>query len=196
MLNPKIQDAINEQINAELYSSYLYLSMSAYFQAHSFDGMAHWMRIQAQEEMGHVMRFYDFVNDRGGRVLLKQVDAPKTEWESPLDAFQDAYAHECKVSGLINDLVGLAQSENDHMTADFLFAIEHIDAVGPVRCLQSGEGRDKRFGAGGDDDFVRFLSLDGVQGCLRIQVNVDIVLAELQLIPGQQTADILFEFRD
>jgi len=83
MLSSKLQDAFNKQINAELHSSYLYLSMAAYFEAKDLKGMAHWMTIQAGEEKAHATRFYDFINDRSGRVLLTQIDAPKTEWKSP-----------------------------------------------------------------------------------------------------------------
>jgi len=129
MLNPKIQDALNEQLNAELYSSYLYLSMSAYFETQNLAGMANWMRIQAQEEMVHVMKFYDFINQRDGRVILTQVDAPETTWNSPLEAFQGAYEHECKVSGLINQRVDLAISEKDHAANTFLqwFVTEQVE---------------------------------------------------------------------
>ncbi len=129
MLNPKTQDALNEQINAELYSAYLYLSMSAYFESENLKGMAHWMRIQGQEELGHVMRFFDFINERDGRVLLTQIESPKTEWTSPLDAFEDAYRHECKISGLINGLVDLALAERDHAANSFLqwFVTEQIE---------------------------------------------------------------------
>jgi len=89
MLNPKIQDAFNKQLNAELFSAYLYASMSAYFEAESFKGMAGWMRVQVQEEVLHATRFYDFINERDGRVILTQIGAPKTEWDSPLDVFED-----------------------------------------------------------------------------------------------------------
>jgi len=128
-MNSKIRDAFNKQINAELYSSYLYLSMSAYFESKSLVGMAHWMRIQAQEELQHVMRFFDFINQRGGRVLLSHVDGPETEWDSPLAAFRNAYEHECKVSGLINELVDLALAEKDHAANAFLqwFVTEQVE---------------------------------------------------------------------
>jgi ferritin len=128
MLSPKTQDALNRQINAELYSSYLYLSMSAYFEAESLRGMAHWMRIQAQEENIHAMKLYDYVNNRGGRVTLTEIAAPKTAWATPLEAFEDAYKHELKISGLINDLINIATSEKDHATQDFLqwFADEQV----------------------------------------------------------------------
>jgi ferritin len=129
MLNPKLQDALNQQINAELYSEYFYLSMSAYFEAESFKGMAHWMRMQADEERIHALKIYDYVHNRNGRVTLTQLDAPKTQWKSPLDVFEDAYKHEQKVSGLINDLSNLALGEKDHMTHQFLewFAGEQVE---------------------------------------------------------------------
>jgi ferritin len=120
MLNPKIQDAFNKQINAELYSAYFYLAMGAHFEAASFRGMAAWMRAQAREEVTHAMRFYEFINDRDGRVVLSQIDAPKAQWKSPLEVFEDAYKHEVKVTGMLNDLSSLAQSERDHVADGFL----------------------------------------------------------------------------
>lgn len=120
MLSEKIQDAMNEQINAELFSSYLYLSMSAYFEAQNFTGMARWMRVQAQEEVVHAMKFFDFINERGGRVVLDTIETPQTEWESPTIAFEAAYAHEQKVTRLINDLVDVAESERDRASMNFL----------------------------------------------------------------------------
>jgi ferritin len=129
MLNTNIQDALNSQINAELYSSYLYLSMSAYFDSQNLTGMANWMRIQAQEELTHAMKFFDFVNERDGRVVLTQVGAPKTEWTSPLDVFEDVLAHEKKVTGLINELVDLSLTEKDHAANIFLqwFVTEQVE---------------------------------------------------------------------
>jgi ferritin len=137
MLNPKIQDALNSQINAELYSSYLYLSMSAYFDSQNLAGMANWMRIQAQEELTHAMKFFDFVNERDGRVLLTQVESPKTEWTSPLDVFEDALAHERKVTGLINNLVDLSLGEKDHASNTFLqwFVTEQVEEEAAARTI-------------------------------------------------------------
>ncbi len=129
MLNPKIEEAFNQQINAELHSAYLYLSMSAWFESANFAGMANWMRVQAQEELTHAMKFFDFIQERDGKVTLTQVDAPKTTWGSPLDAFQDAYQHECKISGLINGLVDLSLRESDHAANAFLqwFVTEQVE---------------------------------------------------------------------
>jgi ferritin len=120
MMSPKVEAAFNKQLNFELFSSYLYLSMSAYFEAESFKGMAAWMRTQAQEEVGHGMRFYKFIIDRNGRVTLTQIEAPKTQWSSPLEAFEDAYKHECKVTAAINDEMNLSLSEKDHAAHTFL----------------------------------------------------------------------------
>ena len=103
--------------------------MSAYFESINLKGMANWMRIQAQEEMQHAMRFYDFINERGGRVLLAPVEGPETEWDSPLAVFEDTYKHECKVTGLIHDLVDLAIAEKDHAANAFLqwFVTEQVE---------------------------------------------------------------------
>jgi ferritin len=129
MLNSKVQNAFNQQINAELYSQYLYLSMAAHFESISLKGIANWMQIQAGEEQTHAMKFYHFILDRGGKVILTQIDAPKTEWSSPLDAFEDAYKHELKVSGLINNLANLTIDEKDHAAHQFLqwFVTEQVE---------------------------------------------------------------------
>jgi ferritin len=129
MLNPKVSTALNQQINAELFSEYLYLSMSAHFESESLKGMANWMRIQAGEERMHAMKFYQFVLDRGGKVTLTAIDAPKTTWASPLEVFKEAYAHEIKVTGLINNLATLAVEEKDHATHQFLnwFVNEQVE---------------------------------------------------------------------
>jgi ferritin len=116
MLSKKLEEAINEQINKELYSGYLYLSMSAYCEAENLPGAANWMRIQAQEELGHAMRLFDHVNARGGRVLLKAIEMPPPVWKSPLEMFEEVLAHERKVTGLINRLYEVALSENDYAT--------------------------------------------------------------------------------
>jgi ferritin len=120
MLKEKIQDALNGQLNAEMYSSYLYLSMSAYFQSADLAGFANWMRVQAQEELMHAMKFYDYINERGGRITLKEIEAPVTEWDSPAAAFEHVFKHEQKVTGLINGLVDIAKEEEDQDTNNFL----------------------------------------------------------------------------
>ena len=134
MLNKKMNDALNEQVNAEWYSAYLYLSMEAYFESVDLPGFANWMRIQIQEEAMHALKIYDFINERGGRVLLKSIDQPPTEWDTPLAAFEAAYKHEQKVTGLINDLVNLAIQEKDHATNSFLqwFVNEQVEEEASV----------------------------------------------------------------
>ena len=129
MIDKKMQSAFNEQINAELYSAYLYLSMVAYFESVNLPGFATWMRVQTQEEVMHAMKIYDYINERGGRVILKSIGEPQTEWESPLAAFEAAYEHEQKVTGLINGLVNLAIEEKDHAANMFLqwFVNEQVE---------------------------------------------------------------------
>ncbi len=129
MIKAKIQDALNKQLNAELYSSYLYLSMAAYFESVSLKGFANWMRVQAREELVHAMKFYAYINERSGRVNLASISAPSAQWDSPLAAFEQVYEHEQKVTGLINDLVTLAVSEADHATNNFLqwFVAEQVE---------------------------------------------------------------------
>ncbi|MFH0863077.1 MAG: ferritin [Candidatus Altiarchaeota archaeon] len=114
MIDKKIEDGFNSQINAELYSAYLYLSMAAYFESENFKGFGKWMREQSLEESKHAMKFYDHIMERGGKVTLKPIEGPKTEWKSPLDAFEDAYSHEQKVTAMINGLVELTASEKDN----------------------------------------------------------------------------------
>lgn len=114
MLSRKLQDALNEQIKNELYSGYLYLAMSAYFEANNLPGFAHWMRVQAGEEQEHALKFFDFIVDRGGRVVLQAIDQPPVEFQSPLAVFEATLVHEQKVTGLINKLYELAVAENDY----------------------------------------------------------------------------------
>lgn len=137
MLNPKIQEALNQHINAELFSSYLYLSMSAYFESQSLPGMANWMRVQAQEELMHAMKFYAYVNERDGRVTLTAVDGPRTEWSSPLEVFEEAFRHELKISGLINRLVKLSNDESDFATHSFLqwFVNEQVEEEAAAKLI-------------------------------------------------------------
>lgn len=131
MLSQKMEKALNDQINAETYSAYLYLSMSAYFQSINLKGFATWMQVQAQEEMSHVMKFYEYINERGGRVILQPIEAPPEEWDSPLKTFEAVKEHEIKVTGLINNLVDLALDERDYATHVFLqwFVTEQVEEV-------------------------------------------------------------------
>jgi len=120
MLNPKMEKALNEQINAELYSAYLYLSMAAYFEDLNLKGFGNWMKVQNLEETFHAMKLYGFIIDRGGKVKLQALKGPKTAWKSPLDAFQDTLKHEQLVTSLINDLVYLAVELKDRASEGFL----------------------------------------------------------------------------
>jgi ferritin len=114
MLSKAMQDAINEQIKNELYSSYLYLAMSAYCEANNLPGFAHWLRVQSQEEIEHAMKFFGFVNERGGRVVLEAIDKPPVEFESPTKIFEETLNHERKVTAMINSLYALALEEKDY----------------------------------------------------------------------------------
>ncbi|MCJ7510387.1 MAG: ferritin [Dehalococcoidia bacterium] len=129
MIDQRMQEAINKQINAEIYSAYLYLSMSAHFQSVNLAGFANWMRVQWQEELAHALKFYDYVNECGGRVVLQPIEAPPSQWDSPLAVFGDVYRHEQKVTGMINKLVDLAVETRDHATTNFLqwFVAEQVE---------------------------------------------------------------------
>ncbi|UCE70963.1 MAG: ferritin [Nitrospiraceae bacterium] len=129
MLKDKMEKAINDQIKWEVYSSYLYLSMSAYFESVSLKGFASWMRIQFMEELTHAKRFYDFVIARGGRVILTEIMAPPADWDSPQAVFEETLKHEQHVTSRINDLVDLAQELKDHATNSFLqwFVDEQVE---------------------------------------------------------------------
>lgn len=120
MLSKKMQDALNEQIRHELGSAYIYLSMAAYCESKNLPGFAHWMKLQAQEELGHAMRFYKYINERGGRVVLQALEQPPVEFESPQDVFAKTLAHEQFITGRINELYALALAEKDYATQSFL----------------------------------------------------------------------------
>jgi len=120
MLKPKVEKAINKQINAELWSSYLYLSMSSYLESISLSGFANWMIMQAQEEVNHAMRLYNHVIERGGRVLLEKIEEVPTEWKSPLHVFEETFKHEQKVTSLIEHLVDVAEQEKDRASLNML----------------------------------------------------------------------------
>ena len=129
MISPKIQDALNAQINAEFWSAYLYLSMGMHFEAEGHAGIANWFRIQFKEEQAHAEIFINYLLSRGGRVELKAIDAVPTSWESPLAAYLDTLAHEEKVTSLINNLYALAESEHDYATRGKLdwFIAEQVE---------------------------------------------------------------------
>jgi ferritin len=167
MLSDKIEQAFNEQANKELYSAYLYFSMSNQLDAMNLKGFAHWMRVQAQEEMTHAFKFYGHIQERQGRAKVLAIDAPPLEWDSPLAIFEAAYEHEQKVTALINGLVKLARDEQDNAAEFFLqwFVTEQVeeeasadevvqklrligDAKGPLFMLDNVMGQR---GAGGSE---------------------------------------------
>ena len=128
-MKSSIEEAFNKQLNAEFFSSYLYLSMSAWFESQNLAGMAHWMLLQSQEEWQHALKFFDFIHDRDGTVSLTRIDGPESQWDSPLAAFEAALEHERKISELINDLVDLALQKKDHAANTFLqwFVTEQVE---------------------------------------------------------------------
>ncbi len=129
MLDTRMQDAINDQINWELYSGYLYLSMAAQFAEHGMAGGQNWMTVQYQEELSHAQKMFDYVITRGGRITLEAITRPPTEWASGLEMFQEALAHEEAVTSRIHDLASLALEIKDHATYNFLqwFIAEQVE---------------------------------------------------------------------
>ena len=169
MLTDSLEEALNEQINAELYSEHLYLSIAAYYEDEGLPGFASWMRAQADEERAHAMRIYDFVIERDGRVTLDSIDSPPREWSSPSDAFEAAYEHEVEITEMIDDLVALAREENDNATENMLqwFVAEQVEEEATAQAVldklkhvgDDGPGLlmvdqelGQRGGAGGDSD--------------------------------------------
>jgi ferritin len=120
MISKKMENALNEQINAEMYSAYLYLAMAAHFESENLPGFAKWMRVQTQEEESHAKKLFEYVIERGGKVALKTIDAPPAQWKSPLAAFEAAYKHEQLVTDRINKLTELAMEQKDHAAGVFL----------------------------------------------------------------------------
>jgi ferritin len=119
-MDPRLHKAINDQINAELYSAYLYYSMGAYFASEGLPGMTQWMKVQCQEEMTHADKFFDYLAGRGVRVVLEAIEKPEMQWDAPLAAFEAALKHEQYVTGRINDLVAVANEVNDAEAVEFL----------------------------------------------------------------------------
>ena len=129
MLSQKMVDALNEQVNKELFSAYLYLGMSSYASDTGLEGVANWFYVQAQEEMTHADKLYKFVVQQGSRVTLKAIDKPDQQFSSVIDLFEKTLEHEKKVTALINNLVKIAKEENDHATEIFLqwFVSEQVE---------------------------------------------------------------------
>jgi ferritin len=134
MISERVQQAFNEHIRHELASSYLYLSMAAWLEERGLRGCSHWMRMQEQEERLHVMRFFDFVLSRAGKVTLGSIEAPQHAWDSALDLFEKAHAHECQVSRRIDLLVDAVRKESDHAADAFLqwFVTEQVEEEAAV----------------------------------------------------------------
>ena len=135
MLSDRLQDAINQQINSEMYSAHLYLSMAAYFETLSLTGFAHWMRLQFEEETAHALKLFDYVNDRDGRVALQSIEQPPIEFESPRSVMRMALEHERHVTDLINNLYALAVAERDYPSQVILewFVSEQVEEEKTIR---------------------------------------------------------------
>lgn len=149
MLSQTMETALNDQINAEMYSAYLYMSMATWFEDIQLAGFAHWMKLQAQEEMTHAIRFQNFVNERGGRVRLTAIDAPPTDWDTPLSCIEDVLEHEKKVTARINALMKQARQEDDYASESMLkwFIDEQVEeeasvdeVIGKLKLVKQAEG--------------------------------------------------------
>lgn len=129
MLSKKMEDALNKQVNAELWSAYLYLAMSAYFKNKNLNGFANWMRVQYQEETTHALKIFDFINERGGNAKLEAIAKVEQTWKDPITIFEVTLAHEKKVTSLINNLVDISLQEKDHATGNMLqwFVAEQVE---------------------------------------------------------------------
>ena len=154
MISKILSDAINKQINREIYSAYLYLSMASYFDSIGLKGCASWMKVQFQEEMTHAMKMYQYLYDNGARVVMLPIEAPRTNWESPLAAFKHTLDHERMVTGLINNLVSMAKAENDAAGGKFLqwFIKEQVEEE-----ESAGDKVNKFESAGGDEGKIKDL---------------------------------------
>jgi len=133
-MKKEMEKALNKQVNAELYSSYLYLAMESYFLSISLSGFAAWMRAQVQEEMFHGIKLYGYIHERGGKARLEAIAKPEEKWESPLVAFEHILAHEQHVTGLINNLIDVALDVRDHAAKAFLdwFITEQVEEEASV----------------------------------------------------------------
>lgn len=149
MISDKMQAALNEQVNKEFYSAYMYLAMSAYCNTIGLPGFAHWMRMQYEEEVMHVTKMYDYILDQGGEVELLAIEQPDKEYGSPLDVFEKTLEHEQFVTGLIHKLMDLAVAERDYATQTFLqwYVTEQVeeeanvnDIVSPLRMVGEDKG--------------------------------------------------------
>ncbi len=152
MLNQKVEKLMNEQINAEFYSAFLYLSMSAYFERMNLPGLANWTYVQYLEETTHALKFFKYVNERGGNVRLATIKEPPVEWKSPLHVFQEIYKHEQHVTALINNLVDASIQEKDHASNNMLqwYVAEQVEEEANAQLIMGhleriGESKDGLF---------------------------------------------------
>jgi len=136
-MKKKMVKALNDQMNVELFSAYLYFSMSTYFRDKNLNGFTHWMELQVQEELTHAQKLSNYISERRGTVILEAIEKPKHSWKSPLDAFENAFEHEKMISKRINDLVKLAREENDNATYNFLqwFVSEQVEEESTVDAI-------------------------------------------------------------
>lgn len=136
-LSSKVEEVLNKQINAEFWSAHLYLSMAAYFENKGFKGFAHWMKIQYREEVSHALKLFDYVNERGGRVLLEAVAEVEVDWNGVYEVFEDTYAHECKVTEMIYNCMDVAVEAGDYATSGMLqwYVDEQIEEEATVQDL-------------------------------------------------------------
>jgi len=148
MLSKKLELELNKQVNAEFFSAYLYLSMSAFLASKNLSGFSNWMKVQFEEEQFHALKLYQYILDRGGKVELEKIEKPKTEWTNIVNVFEEVLAHEEKITSLINNLVDLAIQEKDHATVNMLqwFVEEQVeeeanasDLLGQLKLIQ-GKG--------------------------------------------------------
>jgi len=137
MISEKMQNALNKQMNAEFYSSYLYLSMAAYFEGINHFGMANWMKLQSKEEYEHAVKFFGYIIETGAKVKLEKIEQPKSEWPSALSVFEESVSHELMITDNINKLATLALDEKDHATGLFLgwFVKEQVEEVSAVKVI-------------------------------------------------------------
>lgn len=136
-MNKRVEEVLNEQINREYHSAYLYLSMCAYFEEINLDGFSNFMRVQYQEEVSHAMKFFDHVIERGGRVILQPVEAVKTNWEDIIEVFEDTLKHEKYITQCINDLLEVSYEEKDYATINMLqwYVAEQVEEEANVSSI-------------------------------------------------------------
>ncbi|WP_372714623.1 ferritin [Ilyobacter sp.] len=146
-MNKRVEDALNEQVNKEFYSAYLYLSMNAYFSEKNLNGFANFMRVQYQEEISHGMKIFDYIMERGGRAKLRPIDEVKLEWKDVIEVFEETCDHEKFITDSINSIVDISYEERDHATTNMLqwFVKEQVEeeatAQGLLEQLKMIEGK-------------------------------------------------------